>query len=151
MIKKANIFSKTPLRKVNPDWFTGYVHMTEISGTINSKRQDIYHVTFEKGARTKLHVHDGDQILLATKGMGSLEIFSKHDKSKENFGIKKTQRILFNSGDIVFIPKGTLHTHGSVNKRQLFSHIAFNIISGKKYNTTWYESDFQKFASHIIR
>lgn len=149
-IKKTNVFAKTRLRKINPKWFTGPVHMTEISDKIKSKGQNIYHVTFEKGAKTKIHIHDGDQILLVTGGNGSLEIFSKHGNKKDQFYIRKTQRTHLASGDIVFIPRRTLHTHGSVKKKHSFSHIAFNIISGKEFKTIWYESDFKRFVKSTI-
>lgn len=149
-MRKANVFAKKPLRNVNPDWFTGKVHMTVLSGMISSKKHDIYHVTFERGAKTKLHTHDGDQILLATKGRGSLEVFSKKQNKRQNFSIRRTDRIPLLPGDMVFIPRNTLHTHGSTDRKRPFSHIAFNIISGKTYKTTWYESDFAKIAKNII-
>ena len=152
-IKKANLFSNSKIRKINPNWFTAKVHMAEISGIINSKEQNIYHVYFENGAKTKVHVHNGNQILIVTKGSGVLETFSKKGNKKDHFGIKRTQRISLNLGDVAYIKRGTLHTHGSSNKKRLFSHIAINIIpaKNKKYKTTWYESDFKTFASDIIK
>jgi quercetin dioxygenase-like cupin family protein len=151
-IKKSNIYS-SKIRKINPDWFTGKVHMVEISSTIGTKGQNIYHVNFEKGSRTKIHLHDGDQILVATGGRGSLEIFSKKSGKKEQFPIRKTQSIILTAGDIVFIPRNTLHTHGSINKKRLFSHIAFNIMAPKKreYKTTWFESNFKDVVTNIIK
>jgi hypothetical protein len=54
---------------------------------------------------------------------------------------------------VAYIPKGTLHTHGSADKKNVFSHIAINIIPAKnrEYRTTWYESDFKTLASGIIK
>ncbi len=152
-VKKANLFSNSKIRKINPNWFTAKVHMTEISNIINLKEQNIYHVYFENGAKTKVHVHDGNQILIVTKGSGALETFSKKGSRKDHFGIKRTKRISLNLGDVAYIKKGTLHTHGSADKKHLFSHIAINIIpaKNKKYKTTWYESDFKTFASNIIK
>ena len=49
--------------------------MKVLSEKIKSEDQDIYHVHFEKGSRTKLHFHNGNQVLMAVKGKGSLEIF----------------------------------------------------------------------------
>lgn len=151
-IKKANIRTTAKSRKVNPDWFTGKVGMTEISSTIGSRGQNIYHVSFKGGARTKLHSHDGDQILLVTRGRGSLETFSRTSSRSGLFGIKKTQNISLIPGDMVFIPSRTLHTHGSTGK-SLFSHIAFNIIraKGREYKTVWFESDFKNTATSTIR
>jgi quercetin dioxygenase-like cupin family protein len=151
-MKKMNIFGTGNQRKVNPDWFTGKTWMKVISEKIESKDQDIYHVHFEKGSRTKLHQHDGNQVLIAIKGNGSLEIFKKYGTSKTNFKIKRTEKISLNEGDIVHIPAKVLHTHGSVDKKKTFSHIAINILPKKNalYKTTWYESDFKSKVSEII-
>ena len=88
-MKKTNIFGTGDQRKVNPDWFTGRTWMKVLSEKIKSKDQDIYHVHFEKGSRTKLHQHDGNQVLIAIKGKGSLEIFKKYGTVKTNFKIKR--------------------------------------------------------------
>lgn len=151
-MKKTNIHGTGDKRKVNPNWFTGKTWMKVLSEKIKSKEQDIYHVHFEKGSRTKLHLHDGNQILITTKGKGSLEMFKRYGSSKSNFKIKKTQKITLNEGDIVYIPADTLHTHGSIDKKKTFSHIAINILSKKNaaYKTTWYESDYKTQVSEII-
>lgn len=100
-----------------------------------------------------MHSHNGNQILVVTKGSGLLETFSKKGNKKDHFSIKRTQRINLSLGDVVYINKGTLHTHGSADKKRLFSHIAINIIpaKNKEYKTTWYESDFKTFAGNIIK
>jgi quercetin dioxygenase-like cupin family protein len=152
-VNKANLFSSSKIRKINPNWFTNKVHMIEISSIINSKEQHIYHVYFADGAKTKLHIHNGNQILIVTKGRGVLETFSKKGGKKDHFGIKRTQKISLNLGDVVYIPMGTLHTHGSADKKHLFSHIAINIFptKNKEYRTIWYESDFKTHTSDIIK
>jgi quercetin dioxygenase-like cupin family protein len=151
-MKKSNIYSSGDQRKINPDWFTGKVKMKDISSKIKSKEQGIFHVYFHNGAKTKLHAHDGNQVLIATKGVGSLEIFRKYGTSKSKFKIKKTEKISLKEGDTVYIPAKTLHTHGSVNKKNTFSHIAINILAPKKseYITTWYESDFKSSVTKIV-
>ena len=151
-MKKSNINGSTDRRNVNPKWFTGKTWMKVLSEKIKSKDQDIYHVHFEKGSRTKLHSHNGNQVLMAVKGKGSLEIFKKADSKKSKFKIKRTERISLNEGDIVHIPAKTLHTHGSINKEKEFSHIAINILPKKNtaYKTTWYESDFKNEVTDII-
>lgn len=152
-VKKVNLFSNSKMRKINPNWFTDKVHMTEISDVINSKEQHMYHVYFKNGAKTKAHIHNGNQILIVTKGNGVLEIFSKKENKKDHFGIKRIQKISLKPGDVTYIPKETLHTHGSSDKKNVFSHIAINIIPAKsrEYKTTWYESDFKTLASGIIK
>ena len=149
-MKKTNIHGSSDQRKVNPNWFTGKVWMKVLSQKIKSKEQDIYHVHFLNGSRTKLHEHNGSQILIAIEGSGSLEIF-KRIGAKKQFKIKKTETTKLNSGDIVYIPAKILHTHGSINKRQ-FSHIAINILPSKKatYKTDWYESNFKSEVTKKI-
>lgn len=151
-MNKSNIFGKGDQRKVNPDWFTGKTWMKVLSTKIKSQDQDIYNVHFEKGSRTKLHAHNGNQVLIGVKGKGSLEIFKRYGTSKSNFKIKKTQRIVLGEGDIVHIPAKALHTHGSIDAKKEFSHIAINILPKKnsEYKTTWYESDFRTNATNII-
>jgi quercetin dioxygenase-like cupin family protein len=149
---KSNIYSAGSRRKINPNWFTGPVHMKDISSTIRSEGHDIYHVYFKNGAKTKLHTHNGNQILIATSGKGSLVVFKKFGRKKSNFTIQKISTTTLAPGDIVYIPKNTLHTHGSVSKKQTFSHIAINITpkKGAKYQTTWYNSDFARRAAGIV-
>ena len=151
-MKKTNIFGSGDQRKVNPEWFTNKTWMKVLSNKIKSQDQDIYHVYFEKGSKTKLHWHNGNQVLIGVKGKGSLEIFKRYGASKNNFTIKRIERITLNEGDIVHIPEKTLHTHGSIDKNKTFSHIAINILPRKnvEYKTVWYESDFKSKVSKII-
>ena len=151
-MEKSNIFGTSDKRKVNPNWFTNKTWMKVLSEKIKSKDQDIYHVHFEKGSKTKLHWHNGNQVLVTTKGKGSLEIFKRYGTSKKEFTIKKIQTISLKEGDIVHIPAKTLHTHGSVDKKKEFAHIAINILPRKnaQYKTVWYESDFKNKASDVI-
>lgn len=113
-MEKSNIFAPGNRRKINPDWFTGPVYMKDISSVIQSQGHDIYHVHFERGAKTKLHEHNGNQILIAVQGKGRLEFFKKTSKST----IKKTKSISLNNGDVAYIPKNTLHTHGSAEPKK---------------------------------
>ena len=151
-MNKSNIKGSTDVRKINPDWFTNKTWMKVLSEKIKSKDQDIYHVHFENGSKTKLHFHNGNQVLMAIKGKGSLEIFKKYGSKKTEFKIKKIERISLNEGDIVHIPAKTLHTHGAIDKKKEFSHIAINILPKKNaiYKTTWYESNFKNKVTKII-
>ena len=151
-MEKSSIFGTSDKRKVNPNWFTNKTWMKVLSEKIKSKDQDIYHVHFEKGSKTKLHWHNGNQVLVATKGKGSLEIFKRYGTSKKEFTIKKIQTISLKEGDIVHIPAKTLHTHGSVDKKKEFAHVAINILPRKdaQYKTVWYESDFKNKVSDVI-
>lgn len=151
-MKKSNIYAPGDQRKINSNWFTGKVHMKDVSSKIKSKEQGIYHVYFHNGAKTKLHWHNGNQVLIATKGSGNLEIFRRYGTSKSSFKIKRTEKISMKEGDTVYIPAKTLHTHGSVNKKKIFSHIAINILPPRtsEYKTTWYESDFKSNVTKVV-
>jgi len=151
-MNKSNIHGTNDKRNVNSNWFTNKTWMKVLSEKIKSRDQDIYHVHFENGSRTKLHLHDGNQVLIATKGKGSLEIFKRYGSNKTKFKIKKIETIKLNEGDIVHIPAKTLHTHGSIDKKREFAHIAINVLTKKNrtYKTTWYESDFKTNVSEII-
>lgn len=151
-MKKSNIYTSGNRRTINPNWFTNPVHMKDISSTIKSKECDIYHVYFKNGAKTKIHTHNGNQILIATKGKGSLALYKKLGGKGADFKIKKTSTTPLNPGDIVYIQKNTLHIHGSASKNQTFSHIAINILPSKrsKYKTIWFESDFKSRITGIV-
>ena len=151
MLKKSNIHIKSEEKKANPDYFTGHVTMKEISNIVKSKEQKIYNVTFNNGARTKIHNHSGGQILIVTQGIGSLQMYSKSGNGKSKFQIKKTDKISLKEGDVVYIPAKKLHTHGSVGKK-IFSHIAVNSNPSptNESKTTWYESDFKTRVTKIL-
>jgi len=141
-MNKSNINGRGSQRKVNPAWFTGKVWMKDMSTKMESTGQDIYHVHFENGARTKLHRHNGSQVLIATAGKGNLILFQQINNDR-TFGIKKTKTLGLRPGDAVFIPAGILHTHGSVDTSIEFAHIAINNIpcNSSAYTTEWYETD----------
>ena len=152
MLKKISIHSKTKDVKANPDYFTGPVLMQELTSQVKSKEQKIFHVTFKNGARTKIHQHNGGQILIVTKGKGSLQKYSKSGNNKSKFQIKKTDKVNLIEGDIVYIPAKKLHTHGSIDKKRVFSHIAINANPSinKTAKTIWYESDFKTKVTKIL-
>ena len=143
-MKKSNILS-SPVKNVKTDYFTGPVKLHEISDITRPKEHDMYHVIFKKSARTKLHFHTGGQLLIVTKGSGSLVYYRKIGRGASKFKIVKTKMINLNSGDVVYIPPKILHTHGSVKKYSVFSHLAVNFYSkmNKKPKTVWYESDLR--------
>ena len=142
-MKKANITS-APIKKVKKDYFTGPVTLREISGITKPAEHDIYHVIFKKSARTRLHSHTGGQMLIVTKGKGSLVYYKKTSDGISKFKISKTETINLTSGDVVYIPAKILHTHGSIRKNSVFSHLAVNFYSkNRKSVAIWYESDLR--------
>ena len=150
-MKKGNI-SSAPVKKVKKDYFTGPVTLREISGITKPSEHDIYHVIFKKSARTKIHSHTGAQMLIVTKGKGSLVYYKKTSGGISKFKISKTKTVNFTSGDVVYIPAKILHTHGSVRKNSVFSHIAINFYPKKnqKPKTEWYESDLRSNVTSKI-
>ncbi len=147
-MKKGNI-DTAPIKKVKNDYFTGPVTLREISGITKPSEHDMYHVTFKKSAKTKLHSHTGGQMLIVTKGDGNLVYYKKTSSGITKFKIEKTKTVNLNRGDVVYIPPKILHTHGSsfigYVKNAKFSHIAVNFYPKKneKPKTVWYESDFR--------
>ena len=143
-MKKGNI-SSAPVKKVKKDYFTGPVTLREISGITKPNEHDMYHVIFKKSSRTKLHFHTGGQLLIVTKGSGSLVYYKKIGVGVTKFKILKTKMVNLSSGDVVYIPPKILHTHGSIKRNSVFSHLAVNFYSKKnrKPKTVWYESDLR--------
>ncbi|NWK01914.1 cupin [Marine Group I thaumarchaeote] len=146
-MKKSNILS-SPVKKVKTDYFTGPIELHEISGITKPNEHDMYHVIFKKSARTKLHFHTGGQLLIVTRGSGSLVYYKKISRGVTKFKISKTKMIKLNNGDVVYIPPKILHTHGSIRKNSVFSHLAVNFYSknNRKPKTVWYESDLRSKA-----
>ena len=136
--------SSAPIKKVKKDYFTGPVTLREISGITKPIEHDVYHVIFKKSARTRLHFHTGGQMLIVTKGKGSLVYYKKTSGGTSKFKISKTKTVNLTSGDVVYIPAKKLHTHGSIRKNSVFSHLAVNFYSNnRKSVTVWYESDLR--------
>lgn len=76
-------------------------------------------VTFPPGSRTKIHVHDHEQILFVVKGRGFVGTESEEREIRE--------------GDLILIPAGERHWHGAGPDSE-FAHLTI-IRSGTK--TTW--------------
>ena len=154
-MNKENIFSKSGVasKKAKKNYFTGLVSAKDISAIIKPSSEKIYHVTFKNGSRTKLHYHDGGQTLIVTKGNGSLILYKKLGRSRENFSIKVTKTISLKVGDCVHIPAMQLHTHGSTIPKTNFSHIAINSFPRKNQEpkTIWYDSDLKYNVTKILK
>lgn len=137
------------LVKKAKNYFVGRVILQDISKVIRSREEKIYHVTFKKGARTKIHYHQAGQILIPTGGKGMLVTYSARETGSV-VKIRQTESINLAKGDAVYIPAHKLHWHGSLGKNN-FSHIAINakLPGYKDAKTIWYESDFKTFAKKI--
>lgn len=138
------------LMKKSSHYFVGKVLLREISKVIKSKEEKIYHVTFKRGARTKVHYHLAGQTLIPTRGNGTLVIYDSKQKGSIN-KIEKIKTIHLAKGDAVYIPAHIFHWHGALGKKT-FSHIAINakLPGYKEAKTFWYDSDFKTYASRIL-
>tara|TARA_Y100000310_G_scaffold290800_1_gene318266 strand:+ start:792 stop:1220 length:429 start_codon:yes stop_codon:yes gene_type:complete len=138
----------SPAKKVKKDYFTGPVKIQEISAVTKPNEHDMYHVKFMKSSRTKLHYHTGAQLLIITKGTGSLILYKHSSKSQ----IRITKTIGLKEGDVAYIPLKILHTHGSIKNGKIFSHIAINFYPNKNnaVKTVWFESDLKSNLFHKI-
>ena len=131
---------------VSKNWFVGEPILKDLTGLLENNESKIFHVTFPDGAKTKLHYHQGGQLLIVTKGTGSLVIFDKTGEGDSEFKIQEKQVIELNEGSIQYIPARILHTHGAVGDSTL-AHIAINYPATEKIEdaeTIWYESDFKQ-------
>jgi len=132
-------------------YFVGSVVLHDISRIIKSSEQKIYLVTFKNGAKTKLHYHEAGQTLIVNKGSGILVTYKKIGTTKSGLKIRQVSKISLKKDDIAYIPKHTLHMHGSTNQKQKFSHIAINshTSKGMEAKTIWFDSDLKTFAKYL--
>jgi quercetin dioxygenase-like cupin family protein len=146
-MNKENLFTKNgiPSKKAKTNYFTGKIAAKDISAKIRPTTEKIYHVVFKGGARTKLHFHDAGQTLIVTKGKGSLVVYKKIGTGMKSFKIKKLESVTLNKGDCIHIPAKKLHTHGSINQKEDFAHVAINSFpkKNKEPRTVWFDSDFK--------
>lgn len=92
---------------------------TLIDKTLGAKEVKSAIVTFSPGARTKLHVHDHEQILYILSGKGIVA-----NEQEEHVAIP---------GMIFFIPAGEKHWHGATPESQ-FSHLyVYNVKTETTY------------------
>jgi quercetin dioxygenase-like cupin family protein len=146
----SQLRSDKSLVKSKRRYFVGDAWLNDISDKLQIQGEKVYLANFTNGARTKVHYHQGGQILVVTKGIGRLVIYKKINIKKEMVEIKLLTQTQLRTGDIAFIPKNLLHWHGALKGKNL-THIAFNIFSEykKEAQTIWYESDFLSYAKKI--
>lgn len=153
-IRAASIASDGSAMPVNPAYFTGRTVLSDLTGALGASGCRVYHVRFSAGSATKVHVHTGDQMLLATRGAGILSYYRKRGRGARSFGIEPDGEVRLSPGTAAYIPAGRLHSHGSApGSRAPFSHTAVNLAEaagGGEMRTTWYESDFEKRVTGIV-
>lgn len=153
-LAKQNLYNIRPDKRLTRSknrYFTGTAFLTDLTKIISIKQHKIYNVLFKKMSRTKLHYHQGDQILIVTGGQGRLVTYTKlWGNMKKKLKIKQSKVLTLSKGDIAYIQAGRLHWHGCTGNRD-FSHLAINFAtsSGKEAKTIWYESDYKTFAQRM--
>jgi quercetin dioxygenase-like cupin family protein len=90
--------------------FDGDVSVADVLGDAGATSIGGFLVTFRDGGRTVWHTHEADQILLITDGEGVVE--------------DERLRRTVNEGDIVVIPGGDRHWHGSEPGGEM-THMSF--------------------------
>lgn len=116
-------------------YFQGKVQIKKIITELLTKDFEIYLIIFEDGARTKLHYHEFEQVLIATEGKGIVVLQTGINQTGDNIGVIKMDEIHYlNEGDFVCIPPFKWHWHGAQNDGK-FSHYQIKKPAG----TVWAE------------
>lgn len=128
MQKKSFMSIKEEPNEKYKDKFTGDFIIKNVLDNNDSNEQEMYHVTFRNGCKTRPHIHASDQVLIATEGKG-IVVFAKRimidpeNITKTDIEIEKT--VMIEKGDVICVPAFILHWHGCRNKNEDFTHIAF--------------------------
>lgn len=117
-LQKENTMKTSPLDTVfaqgepNPygRFFTGQTYLNMLNAGGAEYKTPVGNVTFEPGARTHWHKHNGGQILLVLNGEGRYQ-----ERGKEIQVLQK--------GDVVHIPADVEHWHGAA-PNSWFVHIS---------------------------
>jgi quercetin dioxygenase-like cupin family protein len=134
-LEKIQFFAEGQIEK---GYYIGKVTMNKVSDMFSSKDQKrelkVYNVTFHDGARTRLHYHESDQMLIAMEGEGMVEILEKIEQTKDGkYELVIAESAHFSNGEAVLIPAGKIHWHGGIKGKGKFSHIAIL----RNVNTMW--------------
>lgn len=131
---------KSNIRQVAPDqsmlqYFEGKVVIKKMITDALTKDVETFLVTFVDGARTKLHYHDTDQILVATEGKGVVMLQTEVKMNNDTTAVVKLDEIHYmEEGDFVCVPASKWHWHGAV-KESSFAHYQIK----KPGKTVWLE------------
>jgi len=131
---------KSNIRQVAPDqsmlqYFDGKVEIKKMITDALTKDVETFLVTFVDGARTKLHYHDTDQVLVATEGKGIVVLQTGVKMNDDTTAIVKLDEVHYmEEGDFVCVPASKWHWHGAV-KESGFAHYQIK----KPGKTIWLE------------
>jgi len=136
MLNKVDFFSEEDdLTKEIKKHFVGKVKLYNASKHLDSKELKTFFVTFFDGARTGLHYHDTEQILIAYEGVGKVTIMNGiGERDDEKIVVKEQIVKVISDGQCVLIPPRKIHWHGADENEKKFSHIAILKAGG---STVW--------------
>ena len=113
--------SGLPGHVVDTSTFIGRAHVKHLAKDDSGVPVVLYHVTFERGARTNWHRHSGAQWLLITEGRIRIQKDGEAPQELE-------------TGDAVVIAPGERHWHGAAPGSRGV-HVAINVDT----TTEWLE------------
>ncbi len=134
MMQKSNI-AQVALDQSMLNYFEGKVEIKKMITDALTREVETFLVTFIDGARTKLHYHETDQVLIATKGRGIVALQTGVRMENDTTATVKMDEVHYlEEGDFVCIPAWKWHWHGAV-KGSTFAHYQIK----KPGKTVWLE------------
>lgn len=132
MLESVNFYSEG---KREEEYFVGKVFVNRVYDAEITKDLKVYFVTFYGSAKTRLHIHDSDQVLIASEGQGEVGIINRIkdggiERSDDMMQVESKECVKLPAGQSVVIPAGKLHWHGADGTTEKFSHISI-LRSGK--------------------
>ena len=126
-IKKIKI--NDPLEEDKTGRELGNVFLNRLSENLSTDELKSYFIKFEKGSKSKIHIHDSDQIIIGMEGTGQIVTFSKIDSGK----LETSESLELKENESVLIPSGTPHWHGATENNSS-SQLSFM----KNCKTFWF-------------
>src|SRR5581483_11349822 len=93
-------------------YFEGKVEIKKMVTDVLTKEVETFLVTFISGARTKLHYHEMDQVLIATEGKGIVVVQTEVKMESDTAATVKMDEVHYlDEGDFVCVPAYMWHWH----------------------------------------
>lgn len=116
-------------------YFEGKVEIKKMITDVLTKEVETFLVNFVDGARTKLHYHETDQVLVATGGKGIVVLQTGVKMDNDTTATVKMDEVHYlEEGDFVCVPAWKWHWHGAI-KGSSFAHYQIK----KPGKTVWLE------------
>ena len=109
----------------------GKISLNRLSENLSTSEFKSYFIKFEKGSKSKTHIHNSDQIIIGMEGIGRLVTFSKIE-DKNTFETKESLEL--KEGEAILLPSGTPHWHGASE-----NHSSSQLSFMKNSDTTWFD------------